>query len=430
MSAPFRYSVVRLLLLPSIARVPSLPRCVHQKLFSRALATGWTDGDTSRQEKGHRRVVEQINLSAAFLGLLGAGTGFLLLCRREHGKQNKETQGYGFLSRLLPTVLAAVPVRPDSPRYQYNFIADVVEKTAPGVVYIEILGRHPFSGRAVPISNGSGFLVSADGLIVTNAHVVANKSQVRVKLSNGELYNAMVMDVDPVADIATIKISVKYPLPTLPLGKSADVRQGEFVVALGSPFALQNTITSGIVSSAQRGSRELGLNHSNMEYIQTDAAIDFGNSGGPLINLDGEVIGVNTMKVTAGISFAIPSDRLREFLNREQTKKSWFGGTEAKRRYIGVMMLTLTPSILEELKLRNPNFPDVAYGVLIHRVIVGSPAYQAGLKADDIILEINGQTVKTAEHVYNAVRKEQILSVVVRRGFDMLMLNITPEVAE
>ncbi|NXX09914.1 HTRA2 protease, partial [Larus smithsonianus] len=142
-------------------------------------------------------------------------------------------------------------------------------------------------------SNGSGFLVSPDGLIVTNAHVVANRRRVRVKLASGEQYDAVVQDVDQVADIATIKIKPKvcstagetlpsfppirspqHPLPTLPLGRSSEVRQGEFVVAMGSPFALQNTITSGIVSSAQRGSRELGLTTSDMEYIQTDAAID------------------------------------------------------------------------------------------------------------------------------------------------------------
>lgn len=149
----------------------------------------------------------------------------------------------------------------------------------------------------MPISNGSGFLVSPDGLIVTNAHVVANRRRVRVKLASGEQYDAVVQDVDQVADIATIKIKPKvrilllemlplslppahrppllqHPLPTLPLGRSSEVRQGEFVVAMGSPFALQNTITSGIVSSAQRGSRELGLAASDMEYIQTDAAID------------------------------------------------------------------------------------------------------------------------------------------------------------
>ncbi|NXW53770.1 HTRA2 protease, partial [Eurystomus gularis] len=213
--------------------------------------------------------------------------------------------------------------------------------------------RHPFSGRDVPISNGSGFLVSPDGLIVTNAHVVANRRRVRVKLASGEQYDAVVQDVDQVADIATIKIKPKvsttalssaghfpafvpshvltvvpsvfqHPLPTLPLGRSSEVRQGEFVVAMGSPFALQNTITSGIVSSAQRGSRELGLTTSDMEYIQTDAAIDVRGACGQLDVLsvqDGEVIGVNTMKVTSGISFAIPSDRLRKFLQKEEQRK-------------------------------------------------------------------------------------------------------------
>ncbi|NXJ08820.1 HTRA2 protease, partial [Odontophorus gujanensis] len=311
--------------------------------------------------------------------------------------------------------------------------------------------RHPFSGREVPISNGSGFLVSPDGLIVTNAHVVANRRRVRVKLASGEQYDAVVQDVDQVADIATIKIKPKvrvalrssslprlpsaypvplfqHPLPTLPLGRSSEVRQGEFVVAMGSPFALQNTITSGIVSSAQRGSRELGLTASDMEYIQTDAAIDFGNSGGPLVNLDGEVIGVNTMKVTSGISFAIPSDRLRKFLQKEeQRKSSWFGNAETKRRYIGVMMLTLTPSILAELKLRDPSFPDVSYGVLIHKVIIGSPAHQAGLKAGDVVLEINGQATRRAEDVYEAVRTQQSLALLVRRSYDTLLVSVVPE---
>ncbi|NWZ97487.1 HTRA2 protease, partial [Nesospiza acunhae] len=206
--------------------------------------------------------------------------------------------------------------------------------------------RHPFLGREVPISNGSGFVVSPDGLIVTNAHVVANRRRVRVKLASGDMYDAVVQDVDQVADIATIKIKPKvnacaggrgdarkrgcsHPLPTLPLGRSADVRQGEFVVAMGSPFALQNTITSGIVSSAQRGSRELGLAASDMEYIQTDAAIDVRDTGTSWGRGRGShgargvwlVIGVNTMKVTSGISFAIPSDRLRKFLQKEEQRK-------------------------------------------------------------------------------------------------------------
>nr|XP_021328337.1 serine protease HTRA2, mitochondrial-like [Danio rerio] len=293
------------------------------------------------------------------------------------------------------------------------------------------LFRHPFSGREVPISNGSGFIISSDDLIVTNAHVVANKRGVRVKLTNGETYSATVQDVDQAADIATIKINVKTPLPTLRLGKSSDVRQGEFVVAMGSPFSLKNTITSGIVSSAQRGSKELGLSNSNMDYIQTDATIDFGNSGGPLINLDGEVIGINTMKVTAGISFAIPSDRVRLFLDRSADKQnSWFGESGSKRRYIGVMMLTLTPSIIEELRMRDPSFPDVSHGVLIHRVIVGSPANRAGMKPGDVNIEIKGVKVNTSEEIYNAVRTSESLNVVVRRGADLLMLHMTPESTE
>ncbi|KAJ8407597.1 hypothetical protein AAFF_G00274540 [Aldrovandia affinis] len=362
---------------------------------------------------------------AAFATGLGVG-GALLLYSLRDGEKQHVCQGVqsGFtikatsvLENVLSTARCASPFKPDSPRYKYNFIADVVEKSAPAVVYIEIMGRHPFSGREVPISNGSGFIISQDGLIVTNAHVVANKRGVRVKLTNGQTYNATVQDVDQAADIATIKINAEHPLPTLSLGLSTEVRQGEFVVAMGSPFSLRNTITSGIVSSVQRGSRELGLSNGNMDYIQTDAAIDFGNSGGPLINLDGEVIGINTMKVTAGISFAIPSDRVRLFLNRSaDKKKSWFGESEAKRRYIGVMMLTLTPSIIAELKLRDTAFPDVTHGILIHRVIIGSPASRAGMKPGDVVLEINGTAVKTSEEIYSAVRTSDSINMVVKRA--------------
>ncbi|KAF4090243.1 hypothetical protein AMELA_G00049570 [Ameiurus melas] len=369
-------------------------------------------------------------LGAAALGLGLSGAAL-------HSERDKDVfQRTRFLTNtvihfLIPQAYCAAAYKDDTPRYKYNFIADVVEKSAPAVVYIEILGRHPFSGREIPISNGSGFIIKADGLIVTNAHVVANKRGVRVKLANGETYNATVQDVDQAADIATIKINAKHPLPTLRLGQSLDVRQGEFVVAMGSPFALRNTITSGIVSSAQRGSKELGLSNGNMDYIQTDAAIDFGNSGGPLINLDGEVIGINTMKVTAGISFAIPSDRLRLFLEHAAEKKSsWFSGSENKRRYIGVTMLTLTPSIIAELKMRDPSFPDVAHGILIHRVITGSPANRAGMKPGDIVVEVNGVKVNTSEEIYNAVRTSDSINMVLRRGQDLLMLHMTTEFTE
>ncbi|XP_075705015.1 serine protease HTRA2, mitochondrial-like [Rhinoderma darwinii] len=147
---------------------------------------------------------------------------------------------------------------------------------------------------------------------------------------------------------------------------------------------------------------------------------------------DGEVIGINTLKVTAGISFAIPSDRVRIFLQKEKRRSqgSWFGRAEVKQRYIGVMMLTLTPRILADMKLRDPGFPDVSHGILIHKVIMGSPAHQAGLKAGDIILEINSQAAAAAEDVFDAVNSETKLSMMIRRGYETLMVNVIPEPVE
>ncbi|XP_073506113.1 serine protease HTRA2, mitochondrial-like [Phyllobates terribilis] len=201
---------------------------------------------------------------------------------------------------------------------------------------------------------------------------------------------------------------------------------------MGTPYLLRNTITSGIVSSVQRGGRELGLSNKDMDFIQTDAIIDVGNSGGPLVNLDGEVIGINTLKVTAGISFAIPSDRVRSFLQQEERRSqgSWFRRSEVKQRYIGIMMLTLTPRILADMKFRDPGFPDVLHGILIHKVIIGSPAHQAGLKAGDIILEINSRKAATAEDVFDAVNSQEKLTMMIRRGYETLMVTVIPEVVE
>ncbi|XP_038575407.1 serine protease HTRA2, mitochondrial-like isoform X1 [Micropterus salmoides] len=414
----------------TVSRVSSAVICHHSGAEGNTRLAGGPPVEWERED-GRDRSSSSPLIKSVSVGLGLCGAVFLDSQRDEKAKDRRVSISGRFLELVLPSAQCAAPFKPDSPRYKYNFIADVVEKSSPAVVYIEIVGRHPFSGREVPVSNGSGFIISSDGLIVTNAHVVANKRGVRVKLTNGDMYNATVQHVDPVADIATIKITARNPLPTLTLGQSSDVRQGEFVVAMGSPFSLRNTITSGIVSSVQRGSKELGLSNSNMDYIQTDATIDFGNSGGPLINLDGEVIGINTMKVTAGISFAIPSDRLKLFLHQAAKKKnSWFGESEMKRRYIGVMMLTLTQSIIAELKLRDPSFPDVTHGILIHRVIMGSPADRAGMLPGDIVVEINGVKVNTSEEIYQAVRSSDKITMVVQRGNEVLHLQMTPEFTE
>ncbi|CAL9700791.1 unnamed protein product [Knipowitschia caucasica] len=347
-----------------------------------------------------------------------------------------------------------------SPRFKFNFIADVVERIAPAVVHIELFVRHPLFGRHMRLSSGSGFIVTHTGVIVTNAHVVTtispsvtSRPQLRVQLQDGGAYEAVLRDVDKKTDIATIKISPQQKkLPVLSLGPSSDLRPGEFVVAIGSPFALQNTVTTGIVSTAQRDGKELGIKDSDMDYIQTDAIINYGNSGGPLVNLDGEVIGINTLKVTAGISFAIPSDRISRFLTQSKIKHKKNRGSKTsrkkektrlqrytsesrsvedaphvKRRFLGIKMLTITDDLIAELQLENSHFPSVSHGVLVQQVIPNSPAESGGLKQGDIIVKLNGQTVWSIEDIWEALQSQHPLLFEILRGHESLLFHLEPQ---
>ncbi|XP_043096440.1 serine protease HTRA1 isoform X3 [Puntigrus tetrazona] len=312
-------------------------------------------------------------------------------------------------------------------RYKFNFIADVVDKIAPAVVHLELFSRQPFSNQDIPVSSGSGFIVSEDGWIVTNAHVLTNKEHIKVELKNGLLYDAAIKDVDQKLDIALIKIdSEQTPLPVLLLGRSSELRPGEFVVAVGSPFSLQNTVTTGIISTTHRGGHELGLHNSDMEYIQTDAIINYGNSGGPLVNLDGDVIGINTLKVTPGISFAIPSDRIRQFL-ADSYDRQRKGRRLTKKRYMGVRMLQLSAALIRELREKESNFPDVSSGVYVYEVIPGTAAFSAGLLNQDVIISINRQPVHSTEDVSRAVQSNQVLSLMVQRANEEITLTVVPD---
>ncbi|XP_070154878.1 serine protease HTRA2, mitochondrial isoform X1 [Polyergus mexicanus] len=320
-------------------------------------------------------------------------------------------------------------------RDRYNFIADVVEITAPSVVYIEIKDDRRidfFTGKPATTSNGSGFIVSQDGLILTNAHVVVNKPnttvKVNVRLYDGSTYTGVIEDVDLQSDLATVRIK-KTNLPVMKLGCSANIRPGEFVVAIGSPLALSNTITSGIVSSVNRQSQELGLHNPHMGYIQTDAAITFGNSGGPLVNLNGEAIGINAMKVTSGISFAIPIDYAKEFLKKVELRKKNKGVTfqeGPRRRYMGITMQTLMPDTLLEMQQYN-EYMHIRHGVLVWKVMLGSPAHNAGLQPGDVLTHANGDPVVDSTNIYKVLEQPGSIKLQVVRKGKILYITVEPE---
>ncbi|KAK9501775.1 hypothetical protein O3M35_012446 [Rhynocoris fuscipes] len=200
---------------------------------------------------------------------------------------------------------------------------------------------------------------------------------------------------------------------------------------MGCPLSLSNTITAGVVSSVQRSSKDLKLYGKDMQYIQTDAAITFGNSGGPLVNLDGEAIGINAMKLTTGISFAIPIEYAKEFLKRNEDKRKgiYTKGTENPRRYMGITMLSLTPQIIGDLRARKKSVPsDLTQGVFVWKVVVGSPAHNGGLMPGDIITKINGEPCVGASTVYKLMESSvPVLKMEVYRNGEKLYFSVTPE---
>jgi serine protease Do len=227
---------------------------------------------------------------------------------------------------------------------------------------------------------GSGFIISQDGLILTNHHVVGEADRVIVKLNDGREFTAKTIGTDPPSDVAVIKIDAK-DLPVLLLGDSDTMEVGDWVIAAGNPFGLTESITVGVISA--KGRSRLGIADFE-DFIQTDAAINPGNSGGPLINLQGEAIGVNTAIASRsggymGIGFAIPSNMVKAVKDQLVTSG------KVVRGYLGVRIQELTKALAQSLRI------DTTEGILVADVSKGSPAAQAGLKRGDVILAFNGR---------------------------------------
>ena len=284
---------------------------------------------------------------------------------------------------------------------------EVAKAVKPAVVFVSIVenvssdsGQSDFfgvPGQGIPRRRegaGSDFIVTEDGYILTNNHVVGNATKINVTLSDGRKVKAVVVGADPETDIAVIKIDAGS-LPIAVLGDSDDVQQGDWVLAMGSPFGLQQTLTAGIVSATGRELRESTYNH----YIQTDASINPGNSGGPLVNMQGEVVGINTMILTGGMSqgnigigFAIASNTARDVF------RVLVRAGKVNRGYLGVFVSNLDAATAHALKLQ-PNA-----GVFVGDVPDSdSPAWKAGIRPKDVITAFNGKPVKAARELTDTV---------------------------
>ncbi|RAM48371.1 MAG: serine protease [Hapalosiphonaceae cyanobacterium JJU2] len=272
---------------------------------------------------------------------------------------------------------------------------------------------------------GSGFIIDKSGFVMTNAHVVDNADKVTVRLKDGRTFEGKVQGVDEVTDLAIVKINAGGDLPVAPLGSSSNVQVGDWAIAVGNPLGFDNTVTLGIVSTLRRSSAQVGIPDKRLDFIQTDAAINPGNSGGPLLNDRGEVIGINTaIRADAmGIGFAIPIDKAKQITAQLQR------GGKVAHPYLGVQMVTLTSQLAKESN-NDPNsqflIPEVN-GVLVMRVLPNSPAATAGIRRGDVITQIDGQAITSAEQLQNLVedtRIGQVLQVKVQRGNQTQQLSL------
>ena len=325
-----------------------------------------------------------------------------------------------------------------------NYVSTVVQQVGDSVVRID--ASRTVAARPSPVLNdpffrqffgsqvpnlprekvqrgfGSGFVVSSDGLIVTNAHVVDGSDKVEVTLKDGRTYQGKVMGADSLTDVAVIKIEAE-DLPAVTFADSEQLQPGEWAIAIGNPLGLDNTVTTGIVSATGRTSAQIGVADKRVSFIQTDAAINPGNSGGPLLNAKGEVIGVNTAIIqnAQGIGFAIPVNTARDIAEELIAKG------RVEHPFLGIQMAEITPELKKQFKNRTDKELTANKGILIIEVVPNSPADKAGLKQGDIIQQVDSQSVTQANEIQQAVAKTEIgqkLPVSLQRNGKRLKLNV------
>jgi serine protease Do len=319
-----------------------------------------------------------------------------------------------------------------TPPIDRNTVADIAQAVAPSVVNIEVnqpivrsagvpffgmpFGNFEFfhngqrmrpnPGGNVPQSpvapkyeshnTGSGFIIRSDGYILTNSHVVRSASKIKVTLSDRRIFDGTVVGTDDFSDLAVVRIGAT-DLPAAKMGTSSNLRPGDFAIAIGSPLGFDHTVTFGIISAVGRTVTDINNGHIN--FIQTDAAINRGNSGGPLLNLEGEVIGVNTaiLATAQNIGFSIPIDVAKSVVDDLIAHKKIF------RPWLGIAMHEIDEAMAKSLGVA-----PTTKGVVVVKVIEGSPAQAAGLENGDIIEKIDGQSVLTSKEVQDLVLSHKV----------------------
>jgi S1-C subfamily serine protease len=370
--------------------------------------------------------------SLVFAALLGGGAAVGIGAAVDAGDGDTQT--------VLSTVSASPPAASfDVSETESKSVQQIYEQSAPGVVQVtstSVVSGSPFFGPQSATSLGSGFVVDKDGYIVTNYHVIEDASDVEVNFSGDDRVPAKIVGSDPSTDLAVLKIGAQASaLTPLPLGNSDAVHVGDAVVAIGNPFGLERSVTAGIVSALQRDITAPN-GYTIDKVIQTDAPINRGNSGGPLLNARGEVIGVNSQIESetggnVGIGFAVPVNTVKEVVS--QIKQSG----KVEHAYLGVQMQAIDQQLAETFKL------PVEEGVLIVAVVDGSPADEAGLKGGDkevivsgasyvlggdIVTQTDGQPVATPDDLRRMIMEKDpgdSMTLDIHRGDSQRTVSVT-----